>query len=291
MTGDAEGTAPGASDVSPVTALRFRHVPSGSGVSRSAEIRPGSLLAISYDPARLAPHAGLTTGQPDGLIVGHARFHPGGQTMSGPAAGLEPWEVRVPADATRLELWFQRRRPDGGDAWDSCYGCNYWFAVVEAGLPVPQPAVEARSAAEVDPDGLRLIRDEAAKQQIATGAVGSRLVTWLKIVAAPRDSAPAVGAWADVHLFDGADQLVHATTVPLAARSEGFAWEGVVYEGSGGGSGIGVTVRPDVHLVQYRLYAALDGRIVTNGLLYELAVTPDREGATPRARLQTVARA
>jgi hypothetical protein len=190
-----------------------------------------------------------------------------------------------------MEVWFQRRRPDGGDAWDSCYGCNYSFALVEAGLPVPQPAVEARSTAEVDPDALRLISDEATKQQMTTGAVGSRLVTWLKIVAAPRESEPAVDAWADVHLFDGADRLVHATTVPLTPRAEGLGWEGTVYEGSGGGSGIGVTVRPDVHLVQYRLYAALDGRIVTNGLLHELAVTPDREGATPGARLQTVARA
>jgi hypothetical protein len=32
------------------------------------------------------------------------------------------------------------------------------------------------------------------------------------------------------------------------------AWEDEVYQGSGGGSGMGVWSRPDAHMVQYRLY-------------------------------------
>ena len=47
----------------------------------------------------------------------------------------------------------------------------------------------------------------------------------------------------------------------------------------GGGSGVGVVVRPDAHLVQYRLYAETGGRVVTDGLLHELAVPADHDCA------------
>jgi hypothetical protein len=184
--------------------------------------------------------------------------------------------VQVPLDAAQVELWFQRHCVSGTDAVDSQDGRNYWFAVTRVGLPVPQPSVEGRPAAEVQHGAIRVVADAATKQRVPTGAVGSRLVTRLTVTAAAGDAVAATAAWADVHVFDGADQLAHATTVPLVPQDGAFGWDGAVYEGSGGGSGIGVTLRPDAHLVQYRLYAEVHGRLVTDGLL-QLTVPADYE--------------
>jgi hypothetical protein len=42
-----------------------------------------------------------------------------------------PLIVEVPIDAAKIELWFQNTDHTGCVAWDSRYGQNYWFDVVQ----------------------------------------------------------------------------------------------------------------------------------------------------------------
>src|SRR5262245_8667530 len=300
MTGDATLSAAGAAVVrEPAAALDFRLGPPGLGVGLRGRIRAGGRLVITYDPARLA---GAAQRGEHGLVPGeirevraHVRFHPGGQAAGGPvtrrtpgepaAAGTglrpRPLEIVVPADAARVEVWFQLPGGAAGDTWDSRYGQNYWFDVDGAGLAVPERSVEWRPGALADEGQVRVVADCAAKAWTATGAAGRRVCTRLSVEALVGDAADASHSLADVHLFDAQDALVHAATVPLARRAEAgdgssrFTWDGVVHEGSGGGSGVGVVFGPDVHTVQYRLYAEVHGQIVTDGVLHQLAVPPD----------------
>jgi hypothetical protein len=309
MIGDSAGRAETTSDppVSPAPSavVRFQYVPSGSGVSRSGAIRPGSPLAIAYDPARFSnadPH-GVAPSSGD-EILGHVRFHPGGQTTSAPVAQRAagdpltpaavprpvPFEVVVPDDATQVEVWFERRGGAGTDAWDSRYGQNFWFDVDTAGLAIPPRSVGYRTGAVADPRMLGVDADTATKEHTPVGASGSRVVVRLAVEAWIRDAAAARAAWVDVHVFDGAEDLVHAATVPLDRRPGGdeetarFVWDDAVYQGSGGGSGVGVTFRPDAHLVQYRVYGEVHGQVFTDGVLHQLALPPDRElGSHPAA--------
>jgi hypothetical protein len=56
---DIEYVRPTEGESSLTTAvLRFRHSAAGSGISRSRHIRPGGLLRVEYDPARLPPEFG-----------------------------------------------------------------------------------------------------------------------------------------------------------------------------------------------------------------------------------------
>ena len=54
-------------------------------------------------------------------------------------------------------------------------------------------------------------------------------------------------------------------------------WEDEVYQGSGGGSGIGVWSRPDAHTVQYRLYCQVRGQVFTDGVLHQFEVPADED--------------
>jgi len=295
-----EATEGAAEPPRPLATLRFQYGPAGLGVSRSGHIRAGERLAITYDPARLAGLAASRRGRPGSReVLGHVRFHPGGRICSGPvtpylnddpvwsghADRWPPFEVVVPAEAAQVELWFQC--PDGAgagaDAWDSRYGQNYWFDVDRTGLAVPERSVGPRSGAIVDSGLVRVAWDAASKESASPGTHGSRACTRLTVEARVGDAAAATHAWADLHLFDAMDELVHAATVALERRAEldegaaRFGWNAVVYQGTGGGSGMGVVLRPDVHMAQYRLYAEVHGQVFTDGVLHELAVSPDRD--------------
>lgn len=62
-------------------------------------------------------------------IDAHLRFHPGGQMCCGSV--VRPYEVLIPADATRVEIWFRNwfKVMSFCEDWDSRYGQNYWYDV------------------------------------------------------------------------------------------------------------------------------------------------------------------
>jgi hypothetical protein len=97
-------------------------------------------------------------------------------------------------------------------------------------------------------------------------------VRTLTVRALTGDSAATADTWADVHVFDAAGELIHAGSVALK-QPERYAdpalrvWGDEVYQGSGGGSGMGVWSRPDAHTVQYRLYCQVRGQVFTDGVL------------------------
>ena len=104
--------------------------------------------------------------------------------------------------------------------------------------------------------------------------------THLHVEAWVRGAPPATNVWADLHVFGHDGALVHSETLPLAyTRPAGdggdlHVLDQVVYEGAVATPG-SVTPRPDVRLVQYRLYAEREVRVVTDGSLHECALKPD----------------
>ena len=277
-----------------VAMLRFRHSASGSGVSRRGHIRPGGRIVVQYDPTRLSPSADTAVASRE--IVCHVRFSPGDQLCSGAVldtgAGASrgaPFEVPVPWDATHLEVWFESRGLSGTIGWDSRYGQNYSFVVIGEGLPVPEPSVALRGDALVSPSKIRVVEDAATKAATANRSIGQRLSTGLMVRAHVED--PETDTWADIHIFDATGELIHAGSVILQHRESAidgalFVWEDDVYQGSGGGSGIGVWSRPDAQTIQYRLYCKAQrlvfeaqGQVFTDGVLHEFEVPPDEDAS------------
>jgi len=178
-----------------------------------------------------------------------------------------------------VELWFERRGPAGTSAWDSRYGQNYTFDVSAEGLPIPKRSVAVRPESLTDLNKIRVVEDTATKMEAGRGtSVGTRLVvralTW--------DPAAAADTWADVHVFDAAGELIHAGSVAFkpperTADPALRVWEDEVYQGSGGGSGMGVWSRPDAHTVQYRLYCQVRGQVFTDGVLHQFEVPADED--------------
>ena len=97
---------------------------------QDGDIRAGAALRIDYDPQRLPHCRSYRYGQPSWSIAAYLRFYPGGQERSGCVAPvLQPWEVTVPNDAKKIEIWFNNTDQTGCTAWDSRYGQNYWLEV------------------------------------------------------------------------------------------------------------------------------------------------------------------
>jgi hypothetical protein len=277
-----------------VAMLRFRHSAAGSGVSRRGHIRPGGQIVVQYDPARLSPSADTAMASRD--IVCHVRFSPGDQRHSGAVLdtgaakprGAE-FEVQVPSAATNLEIWFESRGPSGTIGWDSRHGQNYSFIVIGDGLPVPEPSVALRAEALVSPSKIRVVEDAATKEATASGGTGKRLRTGL-VVRAHVDE-PETDTWADIHIFDATGELIHTGSVLLQRRESAadgalFVWEDDVFQGSGGGSGIGVWSRPDAQTIQYRLYCKAQrpvfeaqAPVFTDGVLHEFEVPADEDAS------------
>jgi hypothetical protein len=182
-----------------------------------------------------------------------------------------------------MEVWFERRGPQGTTGWDSRYGQNFRFPVAEQGLPVPERSVEQRPTARLDPARIQVVEDAASKAQAPVGSTGSALQTALSVRARIAAARAVVAVWADVHVFDATGELIHSGTVPLRegqpvqADTAMLAWSAEIYQGSGGGSGLGVWSRPDAHLLQYRLYCQIGEEVFTDGVLHEFEVPPDAE--------------
>jgi hypothetical protein len=121
--------------------LQFR---TGWKIVQQGDIVRGGRLVIDYDPKRM-PDLRFTHGPiVFWRINAFVRFHPGGQFHTGPVIeGLPPggpvrdhrpksFEVEVPHDASRVELWFHSDRRElgqPGEAWDSRFGQNFWFDI------------------------------------------------------------------------------------------------------------------------------------------------------------------
>src|SRR5947209_18504131 len=270
----------------PTTAtLRFRHSQGSLGVSRHGRIRPGGRLIVEYDPARLTQGGNAPASSTD--ILCYVRFQPVGQTHSesvlehaapvvGTSGSARPalLEVPVPVGTTEVELWFERRRPKGPSDWDSRYGQNYTFDVCREGLPIPTRSVALRRESLIDLNKIRVVDDTATKEEAGRGM---SVRTLLAVRALAGHPAAAADTWADVHVFDASSELIHAGTV-IFQRPERAAdpalrvWEDDVYQGSGGGSGMGAWSRPDAHTVQYRLYCQVGGQVFTDGVLHQFEV-------------------
>ena len=268
--------------------LRFRRDQISSGVSRLGRLRPGGQLLIEYDAKRLLPEY-RETRRPD--IVCRVRFHPGDSERSGSlhvrpgtASGAGLFELIIPPGTSSVEIWFERREGSIATDWDSRYGQNYRFAVTPDGLPVPERSVLLRPDATVDPARIRVLEDTASKAQSSVGATGAALHTelWIRAQMGTISSTPLT-AWADVHVFDALDDLIHSSTIALQ-KSEAWphagdelVWDADVYQGSGGGSGVGVWFRPDAHTVQYRLYCQVGSALYTDGVLHQFEIPADAE--------------
>ncbi|MBV9577549.1 MAG: hypothetical protein JO057_03045 [Chloroflexi bacterium] len=272
--------------------LRFKRDQQSSGISRVGQLRPGRRVRVEYDLARLIPDE--ETGAGPVHIVCHVLFQPGGEQGRGtlqPAAAAASseqrrrsatFEIAVPPETTSLEVWFERIGPSGTTGWDSRVGQNFRFPVTQTGLSVPEASVNVRSGAGVDPIRIHVVDDAASKAQATVGASGTRLQTDLVVRARLGAVEDRPLAWADVHVFDATGELIHSETIALH-ESEDPAdhalriWQGSVYQGSGGGSGVGVWSRPDAHTVQYRVYCQIGTEVYTDGVLHQFEVPADAD--------------
>lgn len=280
-------------DARDLVVLQFRHDQKNSGISRHGHLRPGGRVRIEYDPARLVREGGTTSTVSD--VICHVRFQPSGGQHSGALvaqlgaahaqAGVPrplAVEVRIPADTTHLEVWFENRARTGASGWDSRYGQNYSFQVTDNGLPIPERSVVMRADAVIDTSRISVVEDAASKDQLALGSSGTRLQTQLLVRARVGEPTDATVVWADVHIFDATDELIHTGSIRLeqgepSTSAELRLWNAEVYSGSGGASGMGVWSRPDAHTVQYRLYCRVADQVFTDGVLHQFEVAADTD--------------
>ena len=274
--------------------LQFRHDQKNSGVSRHGQLHPGGHLTIEYDPARLVPDGGIASTVD--VVICHMRFQPSGEQQSRalvPQAGSvhsQPraarplaCEVRIPAGTSQVAVWFEGRAQMGTTGWDSRYGQNYTFPVAIEGLPIPERSVALRPDAVVDTRRVRVVEDNASKEQIALRPGGTRLRTGLVVRACIGEPTASAVVWADVHVFDATGELINAGSISLeigeqlTTDEELRIWDAEVYPGSGGASGMGVWSRPDAHTVHYRIYCQIDNQIFTDGVLHQLEVPADTD--------------
>jgi hypothetical protein len=172
----------------------------------------------------------------------------------------------------------ERREPAGTSAWDSRYGQNYTFDVSREGLPIPKRSVAARPETLIDLSKIRVVEDAATKEEAGSYERAHPAGR------ARSDGGPGAAAdmWADVHVFDAAGELIRARSVAFrpperTADPALRVWEDEVYQGSGGGSGMGEWSRPDAHTVQYRLYCQVRGQLFTDGVLHQFDVPADED--------------
>jgi len=104
--------------------------------------------------------------------------------------------------------------------------------------------------------------------------------THLHVEAWVGNTADTKNVWADVHVFAHDGALVASETVPFVfERPAGdggdvFRLDRAVYEGATASPG-SAELRPDVRLVQYRVYREADGQVVTDGILHQCALRSD----------------
>jgi hypothetical protein len=86
--------------------------------------------------------------------------------------------------------------------------------------------------------------------------------------------------WADLHVFDGHDVVIHHQTMglqwqmPGGGNGDSFGLDATVYHGSTAPPGP-VSPRPDARKLQYRLYYQVSGGVYTDGVAHEHRLPED----------------
>src|SRR5262249_27622690 len=263
--------------------------------SQTGAIRQGELLTINYDPQRLTVCRAYHNGMPAWDLWATVRFSPSGETTTGnlvqhvgPQGIFDPPKpvpvaVRVPADATGAERWFQNTSMTSPcSAFDSQFGSNYRFNVDQAG---PAQPVMYRNGSQRSLQLVNVFTEEVEKIRRPFGnapSVGSQLETHLDLTVWVRNDAHIKNVWIDLHVFDQDDNRVNADTLTLlysgsaAGNGDFFSLKQMVFLGSGGVSG-NVWPRADVRTVQYRVYYEVNGSVFTDGILHQVSLPADAE--------------
>jgi hypothetical protein len=149
----------------------------------------------------------------------------------------------------------------------------------------PAQAVSPRDGATVDRAVLRVTDDAAVKHNTFPSRSGhpSGMAHWqthLHVEAWVRNTTFAKSVWADVHVFGHDGALVSSETCtfvyerPAGDGGDLFRLDCVVYQGATVTPGSAMP-RPDVRLVQYRIYTELEGQVFTDGLLHDCLLNAD----------------
>lgn len=268
--------------------------------SANGSFRRSAPVTIEYDPARLPHCRQQWRGAEVWNIEAAVRVHPRGEIVKGsvlkarrepPEIGLivamnpAPFVVVVPADTTRLEMWFHNFSEASSrcDAWDSRFGDNYWFDVGGDPPRSPREPVVPRPGTNMRADLVNVAWHEISKKNEfprAPGHEGLDLRTLASLVIWVRNLAYAKNVWMDLHVFDQADERIHSQTFTLGYRGsaggEGdlFAFDGPVYQGSTATPG-SASPKPDAGTVQYRVYYEVLGQIYTDGILHQQSLPAD----------------
>jgi hypothetical protein len=141
---------PGVCSISPTPVATLRFL-TGWTEEQGGAIIAGGRLRIEYDPARLTTCRASYTFAPAWDIEAHGRFLPGGQSFEGSVVAFETdeegrrhdvphpgvLELEVPDDATAVELWFRNWSALSSpcEAWDSDYGRNYRYDILDSPPP------------------------------------------------------------------------------------------------------------------------------------------------------------
>jgi hypothetical protein len=147
------------------------------------------------------------------------------------------------------------------------------------------PEVSPRAGATPDSAVVRLREHAAIKHNLFAGREGlpsgrAHWQTHLHVEAWVRNTTYAKHVFGDVHVFGHDGALVASQTCaftyerPAGDGGDVFRLDCVVYEGATATPG-SATPRPDVRLVQHRLYVELDGQVYTDGRLHECALRSD----------------
>jgi hypothetical protein len=266
------------------------------------ELAQDRRLIIEYDLERLPDCRLNWRGAEVWDIEVYIRFHPREHLYNGsmlekirvpPGYGMvvelvpKPFEVRVPLDAERVELWFHNFFVYSvGDrhcsAWDSRFGQNYWYNVSRRG---PTQPVSYRTGAIPSLEMVNVFAVSVSKRNVfpqpSTGPRGGTdLQTQLQLKAWVRNVAYVKNVWIDVHVFDGADTLIHSETLtlrylkPAGGNGDFFSFDGKIYQGSVATPG-SVSPRPDARKVQFRLYYEVNNQVFTDAILHQHELPED----------------
>ncbi len=254
---------------------------------KEGAIRRGGRLTIDYDVNRL--QALDMDGQGAWDVVAHALFQPGGQLYRGSLMSprqdirrISSFEITVPHDATKVELWFYCVNRKGQIRWDSRDGRNYVFMVDSDALGTLRHAVQYRHGAIANAGMVNVSGDLAFNKDLSPGfghrlhSSGLGMKTILLTRAWLRNVSPDKRGWIDVHVFGRDDEILHAETFalrylqPAEGGGDFFVFDGIVHHGSHGA---------DAHLIQYRLYGEANRAVHTDGLLHTLRVLEDEPSA------------
>ena len=263
------------------------------------EISRGDRVAIEFAPERLTGCRRIWRGAEVWDIEALARFHPRAELLrgslldrvrtSGVVTALVPTalEFAVPSDARQLEIWFHNFADAGGrcDAWDSRFGENYWFDVGGPKPIEPQDPVRYRDGAMPRPDLVNVIDQFAIKRNLLPTPtngppVGKDLMTSLTIRAWVKNLAYAKTVWVDLHVFDRSGARIIAATYdlpwegPASGIGDLFRFDSEFYRGLTATPASGPP-KPNVWLIQYRLYYAVEGQTYTDAILHQLELPDD----------------